>query len=64
VIVNKEGICSLESAISELRKEITLETEVQQDLLVKKCNAEAGMCGYKRQKIFGCQDYGLVGHDM
>jgi hypothetical protein len=42
-LVNKEEIPSLESAILEFKKEIAIETEGHQDLLVKKSKAEAGM---------------------
>lgn len=49
-LVNKEEIPSLESTILELRKEIAIETEGQQDLLVKKIKAEAGMYGYEKQR--------------
>jgi hypothetical protein len=49
-LANKEEIPSLESTLLELRKEIAIETEGQQDLLVKKSKAEAGMCGYEKQR--------------
>jgi hypothetical protein len=49
-LANKEEITTLESKVFELRKEITIETEGQQDLLVKKSKAEAGMCGYENQR--------------
>jgi hypothetical protein len=49
-LVKKEEIPSLESTILELRNEIAIETEGQQDLLVKKSKAEAGMYGYEKQR--------------
>lgn len=49
-LANKEEIPSLESTILELRKEIAVETEGQQDLLVKKSKAEASMYGYEKQR--------------
>jgi hypothetical protein len=49
-LANKEEIPCLESTILELRKEIAIETEGQQDLLVKKSKAEAGMYEYEKQR--------------
>jgi predicted RNase H-like nuclease (RuvC/YqgF family) len=48
-LANKEEIRSLKSTILELKKKIAIETEGQQHLLVKKSQAETGMCGHGKQ---------------
>lgn len=50
-LANKEEIKCLESTFLELKKRIAVETEGQQHLLIKKNQAETGMCGHEKQ---GC----------
>lgn len=50
-LANKEEIPSLESTVLELRKEIAIETEGQQDLLVKKSKAEADKEKFQKELV-------------
>jgi hypothetical protein len=60
-LANKEEVCCLESTILELKKKISVETDCQQHLLVKKSEAETGMCGHEKQAcVFRKEDCSLI----